>query len=247
MIFGLIGKKLSHSFSKSFFEDKFTSLNLPHEYKLFEIDSASAIHRIKEENPNLIGLNVTIPFKQDVLQYLDDIDSAAREIGAVNTILFQLGKTKGFNTDVIGFEKSAFAFYPNEAKKKALVLGTGGASKAVQYVLNQKGFEFVVVSRKGNGSIIAYDKLSQSIINEYNLIINTSPVGMYPETSDMLPITNYNYTDNHYFFDLIYNPEKTATAILLESKGVKVKSGLEMLYLQAEASWEIWSEAIASC
>lgn len=245
MIFGLIGKKLSHSFSKSYFESKFSDLNLPHEYLLFELNDIAEISQIKKLYPKLLGLNVTIPFKTQVIQYLDELDIAAKEIGAVNTILFHNGVSKGFNTDAIGFEKSLMNFYSHKSGKKILVLGNGGSSKAVQYVLRKKGYEFIVVSRINSNECITYSKLNQSLISDCSLIINTTPVGMFPEIGSLLPITSFHYTPEQCYFDLIYNPEKTSTANKLESKDVRIKNGLEMLKLQADASWEIWSEVIA--
>ena len=246
MIFGLIGKKLSHSFSKSYFESKFSALHLPYQYQLFEIDNAADIIQLKRDNPELIGLNVTIPFKRDIIEYLSEIDDAAKEMDAVNTILFNNGKTKGFNTDAIGFEKSLDNFYTHNHGKNIIVLGNGGSSMAVQYILLKKGWPFTVVSRVKSNETITYSQLKQSMIDDCALIINTTPVGMHPNAADTLPITKFNYTNCQYYFDLIYNPEQTATAAMLKEKGVNTKNGLEMLHLQADASWEIWQQSIAS-
>lgn len=241
--FGLIGFPLTHSFSGKFFSQKFEREQISDaEYRLYPIDS---IHQfpdlIKGLGEELIGLNVTIPYKQTVIQYLDDLSDEAQQIQAVNTILFQDGKLKGFNTDIPGFEQSLLHFI-DEQVITALVLGNGGASKAVQYVLDKLHINFKTVSRSPSSGSITYSQLDELLLQNSRLIINTTPLGMAPR---MTEYPEFDYTilsDQHYLYDLIYNPSKTLFLSKGEAQGSKIQNGLDMLYRQAEASWKIWNQ-----
>ena len=242
--FGLIGKVLVHSFSKKFFTEKFANENIDAKYELFEMPSADNLKSlIADVKPS--GLNVTIPYKQDVIPMMDKMDKTAAEIGAVNTIKFFYQpdgsvKTMGFNTDVIGFSRSLQPLL-KPYHKKALILGTGGASKAVAYVLGQLGIQFRYVSRTAKNDGFTYEQLNRDIMNEYLLIVNCSPVGTFPDI-DKAPDIPYQFvTDRHLLYDLVYNPEVTKFCQLGKEHGAIVKNGLEMLHGQAMASWEIWN------
>lgn len=237
--FGLIGKQLSHSFSKNYFTEKFQRENLPYTYQNFELSTVEEFPALLRHQ-QLRGLNVTIPYKTQVIPFLDELDGEAALIGAVNTINITNGKTKGFNTDVYGFEKSLRNFYQvDDAAKSALILGSGGASLAARFVLKKNGFSIKVVSRK-NGDL-RYEELSAEIVNTHLLIVNCTPVGTFPNVDDLpLPLPYELFSEKHFYFDMIYNPAKTRTANLLEERGVHLKNGLEMLIFQAEKSWKIW-------
>lgn len=237
-LFGLIGFPLSHSFSKVFFADKFSKENISGcAYENFPIPSIEEFPGLWANYEELEGLNVTIPYKQAVIPYLDELSDAARAIGAVNCIRKKNGKLTGNNTDVTGFSRSLQPLLqPHHTK--ALVLGTGGAAKAVKYSLAQLGIAFSEVSRSGP---ITYDALNESVMKEHTLIVNTTPLGMYPNELDAPPIP-YEYTGaQHLFYDLIYNPAETQFMKNGAAQGATVKNGHEMLVLQAEASWEIWN------
>lgn len=237
--FGLIGKQLSHSFSKNYFTEKFQRENLPYTYQNFELSTVEEFPALLRHQ-QLRGLNVTIPYKTQVIPFLDELDGEAALIGAVNTINITNGKTKGFNTDVYGFEKSLRNFYQvDDAAKSALILGSGGASLAARFVLKKNGFSIKVVSRK-NGDL-RHEELSAEIVNTHLLIVNCTPVGTFPNVDDLpLPLPYELFSEKHFYFDMIYNPAKTRTANLLEERGVHLKNGLEMLIFQAEKSWKIW-------
>lgn len=243
-IYGLIGKPLGHSWSAAYFGKKFQADGINAEYRNFELDDASEIRSLIDANPGICGLNVTIPYKTDIMQYLDSIDDTAREIGAVNVIKVDRNNGKatltGYNTDHIGFAQSLKPMLP-DGRIKALVLGTGGASKAVCHTLRQMGIEYDIVSRSSSFGILGYYELSPSIMEDHRLIINCTPVGMYPDT-DNCPDIPYAYlTPEHIMFDLVYNPETT----LFMQKGIEhrasVKSGFEMLQIQADEAWRIWN------
>ncbi|ERM83438.1 hypothetical protein P872_03400 [Rhodonellum psychrophilum GCM71 = DSM 17998] len=243
--FGLIGFPLTHSFSKKYFTSKFEKEGLTDcQYDLFEIEHESLFPSIIGQNPELEGINVTIPYKEKIIPFLDALDPACAEIGAVNCIRIKEGKLTGFNTDYIGFKQSLEQWLGNE-KPKALVLGTGGASKAVVQALNDLGMEFLMVSRNDtkNPNLISYEVLAQEedILKNHHLIINTTPVGTYPNTEEMPKINVDWITSQHKVYDLVYNPEKTFLMRSLEARGAVVKNGLEMLHLQAEAAWKIWN------
>jgi shikimate dehydrogenase len=242
-IYGLIGNPLSHSFSQKYFSEKFRTENIKDcNYLNFEIkDLNSEIAQLKN-NPGLCGLNVTIPYKLQIIKFLDEASKECKEINACNCIKIIKGKWKGFNTDIIGFEKS-FTPYLQTRNTKALILGTGGSSKAVAYVLKKLNIDFLFVSRKkGNAdNVIAYDSLTRSLLSEFTVIINTTPLGMFPNVNDY-PQLNYEFiTGNHYFFDLVYNPAKTLFLSKAEERGATIKNGGDMLQIQAEESWKIWS------
>lgn len=242
--YGLIGYPLSHSFSQKYFTEKFSLLGLTDcHYFNFEIDAIEKLKEVIQSHSNLKGLNVTIPFKEKVIPLLNELDETAMEIGAVNTIKFFIDGDKkwlkGFNTDAFGFQHSLQPLLLPHYKK-ALILGTGGASKAVAYVLKRLGIDFHFVSRSKKATHFTYDDLNAELINEHLIIINTTPLGTYPQT-DSCPTLPYEYlTDHHLCFDLIYNPTETLFLQKAKSKGATITNGLAMLRLQAERAWEIW-------
>lgn len=240
-LFGLLGKTLKHSFSKSYFTEKFARESLAgHQYENFELESIGQLPRLLKQHPELNGLNVTIPYKEEVISYLHVQNEIVRKIKACNCIRIINGKLHGFNTDVIGFKQSL----EKELKprhKKALVLGTGGAAKAVQYALELLDIEYIIVSRTKKAGVLSYEELTGDIISEHLLIVNTSPVGMYPKVDEAPQIPYEFITPDHYLFDLIYNPEKTCFLQKGEEQGATICNGHEMLILQAEESWRIWN------
>lgn len=246
--FGLIGYPLGHSFSEKYFTEKFKNLGLTdHSYKLFPIEvMASGFPKLLEENPLLCGINVTIPHKIEVMGFLDEIDEAAKAIGAVNCIKITKsldGKPflKGYNTDAYGFESSLKPFLKPH-HQKALILGNGGAAKAIKYVLEQLGIAYKFVSRNPKADMLSYQDLTQEIIESHHIIINCSPVGTYPNVTEKPDIPYEFISDKHLFYDLIYNPSETVFLAKGREKGAQTKNGYEMLELQAEKSWEIWNE-----
>lgn len=245
--FGLIGYKLSHSFSKSYFEKKFQKLGLTdHYYHLFEIDSVSQIRNLLKIHPFLKGLNVTIPYKEDVMETLDDVEDTARRIGSVNVIKIDKGKLTGFNTDYYGFLESLKSWIPAENLRvlSALVLGSGGAAKAVCHALEDLHIPFSIVSRKKQDGFLGYQDLKsdKSHITKSGLIVNTTPLGMYPDINTVPELDFTLINSGHYVYDLVYNPEKTQLMSVAAKQGATTKNGLEMLHLQAEKSWELWNE-----
>ena len=242
--YGLIGKSLKHSFSKDYFTKKFEKEGINAAYQNFEVESAEMILSLLSENHAIRGLNVTIPFKETILPFLDEIDADALKIQAVNTIKIDRSeslKLTGFNTDHIGFSQSLKPLLESRSKIKALILGSGGAAQAVKYAVKSLGIEFQVVSRTPNSSAIAYNQLSKDIIRNHQLIINTTPLGMVPYT-DSSPAIPYQFlTQAHICYDLIYNPGETSFLKNAGQQGCTIKNGYEMLELQAEASWKIWN------
>lgn len=243
-IYGLIGYPLVHSFSKTYFNQKFESENINARYVNFEIQEVDELMEVVSENENLCGLNVTIPYKEQVIPYLDDVDEAAREVGAVNVIKFIRGKDglklKGYNSDIIGFTDSIKSML-KPYHTAALVLGTGGAAKAVCYSLRKLGLEVQLVSRKKSAETLVYEELTKNDIKAHKVIVNTTPLGMYPNV-DTCPDLPYRFlTPQHLCYDLIYNPDETKFLRLSKEAGAEVKNGLEMLLLQAFASYEIWN------
>lgn len=241
--YGLIGYPLGHSFSKNYFNEKFENERINAKYINFEIPRIEDLAEVLDTNPELKGLNVTIPYKEKVLSYLDFISPEATAIGAVNVIKVEhKGKQtslKGYNSDVIGFTRSIEPLIES-CHKKALILGTGGASKAVDYGLRSLGLETVFVSRFERPGTIQYDKITPEVIKEYNVIVNCTPVGMYPHV-DECPQLPYESMDSHtLLYDLIYNPDETLFMKKGKKHGANVKNGLEMLLLQAFASWDFW-------
>ena len=243
--YGLIGYPLGHSFSISYFNQKFTDEGINARYENFEIQSIDMLTEILDRNPNLRGLNVTIPYKEKVIEFLDSISPEARAIGAVNVIrVTHQGNTtllKGFNSDVIGFTKSIEPMIDKKWHQKALILGTGGASKAINYGLKSLGLETVFVSRYERPGTIQYNKITPEVVKEYNVIVNCTPVGMFPHTDECPPLP-YEAMDHHtILYDLIYNPDQTLFMRRGAEYGADVKNGLEMLLLQAFVSWEFWN------
>jgi shikimate dehydrogenase len=241
-LFGLLGKNIAYSFSRGYFSEKFTKLNLNHRYVNFDISQIEDFNTVIADNKNLKGLNVTIPYKQEVIPYLNKVDKIAKKIGAVNTIKFtKRGNLKGYNSDAVGFEKSLLPLLEKQ-HKKALILGTGGASKAVAYVLEKNGIKFKFVSRNpSKKNQIAYDRLNQELLEKYTIIINSTPLGTSPEI-DKCPDIPYQFINkNHLLYDLIYNPEITTFLAKGKNNGAKIKNGFEMLTIQAEESWRIWN------
>ena len=239
-VFGLIGHPVSHSFSKGFFEKKFERENIKDcRYDMFDLKSIQDVIDLKK-NPYLKGLNVTVPYKKSIIPLLDFISEEAIKIGAVNTIKITDGKWFGYNTDVIGFEKSLVPLL-SPAIKNALILGTGGASLAVRYVLEKLGIYFSFVSRNLENADYRYKDLSESVLNTHQLIINTTPLGMFPDINKMPEIPLKYLTLNHLVCDLIYNPEETFLLKNAAFAGCQIKNGLEMLHIQAEESWKIWT------
>ena len=241
--YGLIGYPLGHSFSISYFNQKFKDEHIDAVYENFEIPSIDLLPEILDSNPNLKGLNVTIPFKQKVIPFLDNISPEARAIGAVNVIkVIHDGKKiklKGYNSDVIGFTQSIEPML-ERFHKKALILGTGGASKAIDYGLKSLGLETVFVSRYERPDTVQYQSITPEVVKEYNVIVNCTPLGMYPHTEEC-PLLPYEAMDNRtILYDLIYNPDETMFMKRGAEYGANVKNGLEMLLLQAFASWEFW-------
>ena len=241
-LFGLIGYPLTHSFSKKYFTEKFGREGLSDcRYELFAIASITDLRNVLDQNPNLAGLNVTIPYKEQVLPFIDEKDDVVKTIKACNCIVIKNGKLKGYNTDVEGFERS-FKRPLQPHHTKALVLGTGGAAKAVEFVLKKLGIRFRNVSRKPSINNFSYEQLTSSIITDHTIIINTTPLGLYPGINEAPPIPYETLTPRHYLFDLVYNPAKTIFLQKGEQKGAIIKNGYEMLVIQAEESWRIWSE-----
>lgn len=237
--FGLVGKNIAYSFSKKYFTAKFEEMALDdYMYYNFDIQTIADFPTIITEN--LMGLNVTIPYKEQVIPFLDEIDHIAAKIGAVNTIKIKNNKLKGFNTDAYGFENSIKTIL-KENHKNALVLGSGGASKAVIYVLEKLKIDYLIVSRKPSVNEISYQQITSKIMENNTIIINCTPLGTYPE-SERCPNIPYQYvTDKHLLFDLIYNPSKTKFLLEGEIQGAAISNGLKMLRLQADRSWEIWN------
>ena len=242
--YGLIGKSLKHSFSKKYFENKFSKEAINDcQYNLFELKNIEELNSLIKSNTTLIGVNVTIPYKESVIPFLDEIDDQAKEIGAVNTIKInpQTNKTKGFNTDYLGFKNSLKPFLEN-IHERASILGTGGASKAVAYALRDLNINCLFVSRNPKSSEkISYNDVNEYVIKHHQIIINTTPLGTYPNV-DTSPTLPYNQlTNNHLLYDLVYNPEETLFLKHGKEKGCITINGLQMLKIQAEKSWEIWN------
>jgi shikimate dehydrogenase len=242
--YGLIGYPLGHSFSIGYFNEKFENEGIDARYINFESPTIEHLREVLDSTPDLKGLNVTIPYKEKVIEYLDSVSPEARAIGAVNVIkVTHKGKKtllKGFNSDVIGFTQSIEPML-EKCHKKALILGTGGASKAIDYGLRSLGLETVFVSRYERPGTVQYDKLKPEDVKEYNVIVNCTPLGMYPKTEEC-PLLPYEAMDsNNLLYDLIYNPDETMFMKMGKKYGATVKNGLEMLLLQAFASWEFWN------
>ena len=244
--YGLIGYPLGHSFSVSYFNQKFSDEGINARYYNFELPNIDELLEVLGSNPELKGFNVTIPYKEKVIPFLDSITPEARAIGAVNVVRVSHEGTKirlkGYNSDVIGFTKSIEPMLDHKWHQKALVLGTGGASKAIGYGLKTLGIEPVLVSRYQRPGTIQYEQITPEVIKEYNVVVNCTPMGMYPHV-DECPTLPYEAMDSHtILYDLIYNPDETLFMKKGKERGADVKNGLEMLLLQAFAAWEMWQE-----
>jgi shikimate dehydrogenase len=247
-LFGLIGYPLSHSFSKKYFSEKISNEKIRDcYYELFPLKEIAEFPALLRKYPNLEGLNVTIPYKETVIPFLDKVDESAAQVGAVNTIKIESGKLFGYNSDVYGFEKALLQFLNKKqlnSIQNALILGTGGASKAVRFVLKKMELNCFLVSRNAKKGDFTYEDLDSKTLSDFQLIINTTPLGMVPKT-DTFPALKYKQlSSNHFLFDLVYNPEKTVFLAKGEKQGCSILNGLSMLNLQAEKSWEIWNSVI---
>lgn len=234
---GLIGRNISYSFSKKFFEDKFQKLMLKDfSYSIFDLNE---IHEVEQlfSTSDLLGFNVTIPYKEKIIDYLDELSDEAQKIGAVNCVLIQNGKKTGYNTDAFGFEKTLL-LHKKPHQNAALILGNGGAAKAVQYVLNKHGISSITVSRSTE---INFDNLDQATVENHPIIIQCTPVGTFPNVEDCLKFPFEGLSKNHLVIDLIYNPNYTQFIINASEKGAKTVNGYYMLEQQAEKAWEIWN------
>lgn len=242
-LFGLIGHPLGHSFSRQYFAEKFAMLGIAEEcrYENFDLERIETIEEVLLNNPNLEGFNVTIPYKEQIIPYLDSMSEEASRIGAVNCVRRQEGKLVGYNTDVWGAGKTIDALTKGDPYC-ALVLGSGGASKAVREALRQRGIEYLLVSRSGGNNAITYEELDHEVILTHKLIINTTPLGMHPKTEVAPNIPYEVLTEQHRLFDLIYNPAETMFMRLGRTQGATAVCGEEMLKEQAEKSWEIWNK-----
>jgi len=240
--FGLIGKSLSHSFSKTYFEKKFKELDLKdHIYQNFELETIEEFKKVLLTQ-NLKGLNVTNPYKESIIPFLDELSIEAKEIGAVNCIKIHNKKVIGYNTDAYGFAQSIKPFL-DTTHQRALILGTGGASKAVAFALKKIGVEvfFASSSAKKNAATFFYDEINERMIDAFKLIINTTPLGLFPNINEAPALPYHLFTDKHLAYDLIYNPEQTLFLKQAKQKGAITINGLSMLHLQAQKSWEIWT------
>ena len=240
--FGLIGKDISYSFSRGYFAEKFKNLGLDnHSYVNFDLAEIEAFENLVPDHPNVKGFNVTIPYKEAVIPYLSDIDPIAKRIGAVNTIKVHKSGLTGYNTDFYGFQNSIEP-HLKEHHKKVLILGTGGASKAIAFVFEELGISYSFVSRNPNQNQLSYQSLNQEILEDYTIIVNCTPLGTHPNVKQKPDLPYVHISDKHLLFDLIYNPEKTAFLLEGEARGATICNGYKMLELQAEKAWEIWNE-----
>lgn len=241
--FGLLGSNISYSFSKKYFTEKFyNELFEDTIYENFDIQSLEEFPTILKNNPDLKGMNVTIPYKETIIPYLDTLSEKAYKIGAVNVIRFtKKGNLKGYNSDWYGFMKSLEPLLQPH-HRKALILGTGGAAKGVAFALEQLGIFYTYVSREADKTSIDYNKINSTTFENYHIIINCTPVGTSPNTAEFPPIPYEFFTNNHIAFDLIYNPEETTFLKKAKEKGAIIKNGYEMLVFQAEKAWKIWNK-----
>lgn len=243
--FGLIGRTLGHSFSARYFADKFQREGLAdtHRYDLFELPEIECVKELIATTEGLVGFNVTIPYKQQIIPYLDSLSAEARNIGAVNCVKIESdGRLTGYNTDIDGIRLSLDKLLGDVEIDAALVLGTGGASQAVQYVLAERNIPYSIVSRDSAKGNLTYDDLKVEATSSHHLIINSSPVGMYPHVDQCPDIPYELLTADHYLFDLVYNPERTLFAERAATMGAHTLCGLDMLYAQAESAWRIWNQ-----
>lgn len=239
--FGLVGKDISYSFSRGYFSNKFAALKASNStYENFDLAQISLFESLIKENTDLTGLNVTIPYKELIIPYMDSLDETAREIGAVNTIEFTNKGLKGHNTDAYGFHE-ALTTKLKKQHQNALILGTGGASKAIAYVFKKLNIAFRFVSRNPENKAFSYEELDKNLIQKHQIIVNCSPVGTHPNILDRPNIPYQHINRDHLLFDLIYNPKKTAFLKEGEKNGALIENGLAMLKFQAEKAWEIWN------
>ncbi|OJU42294.1 MAG: shikimate dehydrogenase [Bacteroidales bacterium 45-6] len=245
-IYGLVGFPLKHSFSRKFFTEKFARENIDAQYLNFEIPDIAQFPGIIAANPDLRGLNVTIPYKEKVIPYLDELDPQAQEIGAVNVIRVEKEGSEtrlvGYNSDLLGFQNSIAPILRPEIHRKALILGTGGASKAVRCGLKNLGLETKFVSRRAAQGQFSYSDLNKEVLSEYNVIVNTTPLGTFPNVEEAPEIPYDLLGEENLLFDLVYNPEETKFLKLGKNKNATTKNGAKMLELQAIAAWEIWNK-----
>lgn len=240
-LYGLLGRNISYSFSKGYFTKKFEALNLTNcEYVNFDVPSVENITQILKNNPHLKGFNVTIPYKEEILPLLTDFNKKAKLIGAVNTVKVTKKGLKGYNTDFYGFKKSILP-YLKPHHKKALILGTGGASKAIAYALDELGIGYKYVSRNSTLDILGYDILTKNIMEDFQILINCTPLGTHPKVEEKPPIPYQFINKRHLLYDLVYNPSETTFMKLGKERGATVCNGLSMLELQAEKAWKIWN------
>jgi shikimate dehydrogenase len=242
-LYGLIGRNIDYSFSKKYFTEKFAHEPfLDCEYQNFDIPEITFLHEIITKNPNLKGLNVTIPYKQTIIPFLDKMSKKATKIGAVNVVRFtKKGKLKGYNSDCYGFRK-ALSPLLQPHHKKALILGTGGAAQAVAFALDELDITYTFVSREATQNTIDYNRINATTFDNYHIIINCTPLGTSPNITEFPPIPYEFFTEKHIAFDLIYNPEETQFLKKAKKKGAICKNGLEMLQFQADKAWEIWNK-----
>lgn len=242
-VFGLVGRNIAYSFSRNYFSEKFKTLALKqHSYQNFDLQNIEEFPSLfSETSDHLMGLNVTIPYKEKIIEFLDEMDEDAALIGAVNTVKIEAsGKKIGFNTDVHGFETSLVPLL-EMSPKRALILGSGGASKAVSFSLNRLGIPYKFVSRTPEKNQLSYEMITPALMRECSLLINCTPLGTFPDTEKAPALPYACLNASHLLYDLIYNPQETTFLRLGKERGARVKNGLEMLELQAEKSWEIWN------
>jgi len=239
-VYGIIGKSLKHSFSPRYFNNKFSDGHLDAIYETFELEKIDALPRLLQQK-QLAGINVTIPYKEQVIPFLDELDTSVESIGAVNCIQTHKGRLVGYNTDITGFTRSLRPLLKKH-HQQALVLGTGGASKAIQEGLKQLVIPFTLVSRSAEPGTITYTQIDEHLINTHPLIINTTPLGTFPDVATKPDIPYQSLKPAHLLYDLVYNPETTAFLQEGLAKGAQVKNGFEMLCIQAEAGWDIWNQ-----
>lgn len=242
MVFGLLGKSLNHSFSKGYFTKKFEDDGIQAEYRNFELAQIDELKTVLRTE-NLHGLNVTVPYKVEVISFLDDLTEEASKIGAVNTIVFENGKWIGANTDAFGFQQMIKPFLLN-THERALILGNGGASKAVAYVLKSIGLDVIFAARNPQDGQFHLSEVNDMMVKHCGIIVNTTPVGTWPNVDDYISIPFHALTDAHLVVDLIYNPEQTEFLKRASERGATTLNGLTMLYQQAEKSWQLWNATI---
>ena len=241
--FGLIGRNISYSFSRRYFSEKFGREGIDASYENFDLQEINEFPQVIKSNPEIKGLNVTIPYKQAILPFLDTLDPIAKDIGAVNTIkIGENGSLTGYNTDHFGFAE-ALKPHLKPHHTKALILGTGGASRAVNYALKSLEIKTTFVSRSPSKNVISYEELSAEVLEEFTVIVNTTPLGTYPNVEEVPALPIKNLSSRHLIFDLIYNPSKTALMQMAEGRGATILNGQKMLELQAEKAWEIWNQS----